>query len=147
MISTLFARLVALIGAAMILWRKTTTPQPPQAIGGAPSIPAARPQGSLPTLKMPTAKGWSDGHMPKAAPGLKVNAFARDLKHPRWMEVLPNGDVAVAEARFDPGGSATSIFDFAMQSTMRRAAASPSPARSTSPGAPPRWPPCCWPSR
>ena len=123
MISTLFARLVALIGAFMILWRKTTTPQPPQAIGGAPSIPAARPQGSLPTLKMPTAKGWADGHMPKAAPGLKVNAFAKDLKHPRWMEVLPNGDVAVAEARFEPGGPATSIFDFAMQSTMRRAAA------------------------
>lgn len=123
MISTLFARLVALIGAAMIAWRKTTTPQPPQAIGGAPSIPAARPQGSLPTLKMPSAKGWTDGHMPKAAPGLKVNAFAKDLKHPRWMEVLPNGDVAVAEARFEPGGPATSIFDFAMQSTMRRAAA------------------------
>lgn len=123
MISSLFARLVAVIGAFMILWRKTTTPQPPQAIGGAPSIPAARPQGSLPTLKMPTAKGWADGHMPQAAPGLKVNAFARGLKHPRWMEALPNGDVAVAEARFEPGGPATSIFDFAMQSTMRRAAA------------------------
>lgn len=112
-----------MIGAVMILWRRTTTPQPAQAIGGTPSIPAARPQGSLPTLKMPTAKGWTDGHLPKAAPGLKVNAFAKGLRHPRWMEVLPNGDVAVAEARFEPGGPATSIFDYAMQSTMRRAAA------------------------
>jgi glucose/arabinose dehydrogenase len=123
MISSWFARLVAMIGAVMILWRRTTTPQPAQAIGGTPSIPAARPQGSLPTLKMPTAKGWTDGHLPKAAPGLKVNAFAKGLRHPRWMEVLPNGDVAVAEARFEPGGPATSIFDYAMQSTMRRAAA------------------------
>lgn len=123
MLSTLFARLVAMIGAFMILWRRSTTPQPPHAIGGEPSIPAARPQGALPTLKMPTARGWIDGQMPHAASGLRVNAFAKDLKHPCWMEVLPNGDVALAEARFEPGGPATSIFDFAMQSTMRRAAA------------------------
>ena len=123
MLSTVFARLVAMIGAFMIMWRRTTTPQPSHAIGGSPSIPAARPQGSFPSLKMPTAKGWGDGHMPSAAPGLGVNAFAKDLKHPRWMEVLPNGDVAVSEARFEPGGPATSLFEFAIQSTMRRAAA------------------------
>ncbi len=123
MISTLFARFVALIGSVMILWRRTTTSQPQQAIGNAPEIPAARPQGALPTLKMPTARGWDAGQQPQAAPGLKVNAFATGLKHPRWMEVLPNGDVAVSEARFEPGGPPASVFDFAMQSTMRRAAA------------------------
>ena len=123
MISALFARLVALIGSLMILWRRSSTPQPTQAIGGQPSIPAPRPQGSFPSLKMPTAKGWADGHKPSAAPGLKVSTFATGLKHPRWMEVLPNGDVAVSEARFEPGGPATSLFEFAIQSTMRRAAA------------------------
>ena len=47
---------------------------------------------------MPTAKGWAEGQTPVAAPGLKVNAFATGLKHPRWIHVLPNGDVLVAEA-------------------------------------------------
>ncbi len=47
---------------------------------------------------MPTARGWADGQTPVAAPGLKVNAFATGLKHPRWIHVLPNGDVLVAEA-------------------------------------------------
>jgi glucose/arabinose dehydrogenase len=123
MFSALFARFVALIGSVLILWRRTGNAAPSQAVGAQPSIPAARPQGSLPTLKMPTAKGWAAGHMPSAAPGLKVSAFATGLKHPRWMEVLPNGDVAVSEARFEPGGPPSSVFDFAIQSTMRRAAA------------------------
>ncbi len=122
MFSAIFARLVAFIGSLLIVWRRSTTPVATQAVGGAPNIPAARPQGALPTLKMPTAKGWAAGHLPTAAPGLKVNAFAAGLKHPRWIEVLPNGDVAVAEALTVAGG-VSSIFDYAMQSTMRRAAA------------------------
>lgn len=120
--SALFAQFIAFIGSLLIVWRRATTPQPSQAIGQAPSIPSPRSQGALPTLKMPTAKGWTTGHLPTAAPGLKVNAFATGLKHPRWMEILPNGDVAVSEARFVPGGI-SSVFDYAMQSTMRRAAA------------------------
>src|SRR6185312_13789505 len=85
-------------------------------------IPAAKPQGSIPTLKMPTARGWAPGQTPVAAPGLKVNAFATGLKHPRWIHLLPNGDVTVAEALFLPG-PVTSLFDYAMISTMKRAAA------------------------
>src|SRR5262249_60770857 len=84
--------------------------------------PAAKPQGSIPTLKMPTAKGWEPGQTPIAAPGLKVNAFATGLKHPRWIQVLPNGDVLTAEALFLPG-AVKSLFDYAMYSTMKRAAA------------------------
>jgi glucose/arabinose dehydrogenase len=60
--------------------------------------------------------------LPIAAPGLKVNAFATDLDHPRWMEVLPNGDVLVAEAT-NADRPPRSVFDYAMVSTMRRAAA------------------------
>ena len=44
------------------------------------------------------------------------------LRHPRWIHVLPNGDVLVAEALSEPGGVKT-VFDYAMVSTMRRAAA------------------------
>jgi glucose/arabinose dehydrogenase len=86
-------------------------------------IPAGKPQGRIPTLKMPTAKGWSEGETPTAAPGLKVNAFAAGLDHPRWLQVLPNGDVLVAEAMNEPRAGMRNIFDYAMVSTMRRAAA------------------------
>ena len=121
-LSGIFARIVALIGAAAILWRRLQGNALEPAVGNNPVIPAARPQGSIPTLKMPTARGWAPGQTPVAAPGLKVNAFATGLKHPRWMHVLPNGDVTVAEALFLPG-AIKSVFDYAMVSTMKRAAA------------------------
>ena len=121
--SGIFARIVALIGAAAVLWRRQLQGAPQRAgLGSNPAIPAARPQGSIPTLKMPTARGWAQGQKPVAAAGLKVNAFATGLKHPRWIQLLPNGDVLTAEALFMPG-PAKSIFDYAMVSTMKRAAA------------------------
>ncbi|MDO9564095.1 MAG: sorbosone dehydrogenase family protein, partial [Bradyrhizobium sp.] len=92
-LSGIFARLVALIGAAALLWRRRQGAAPEPAWGSSPLVPPAKPQGAIPTLKMPTARGWSDGQIPVAAPGLKVNAFATGLQHPRWIEVLPNGDV------------------------------------------------------
>ena len=97
-LSDIFARIVALIGAAALLWRRLQGAAPAPAWGSAPVVPVAKPQGTLPTLKMPSARGWSDGQIPTAAPGLKVNAFATGLKHPRWIHVLPNGDVLVAES-------------------------------------------------
>jgi glucose/arabinose dehydrogenase len=119
-LSGVFAQIVALIGAAARVWRREQVAQP--AWGSAPVVPVAKPQGSIPTLKMPTAKGWTDGQTPVAAPGLKVNAFASGLKHPRWIDVLPNGDVLVAEAT-QVQKSVGSVFDYAMQVTMQRAAA------------------------
>ncbi len=71
---------------------------------------------------MPTARGWPTGRTPVAATGLAVNAFATGLKHPRWLEILPNGDVLAAEALTVAGGI-RSVFDLAMNSTMKRAAA------------------------
>jgi glucose/arabinose dehydrogenase len=117
-----FARAVALIGAGAIRWRRRLGSVQTAALGPAPEIPAGRPQGSIPTLKMPTAQGWAAGQRPAAAAGLKVNAFAAGLKHPRWIEVLPNGDVTVAEA-LQSGGRPRTLFDHAMVATMRRAAA------------------------
>jgi glucose/arabinose dehydrogenase len=120
--SDVFSRVVEQIGAATIVLRGQDGRKVTQAFGGNPTIPPAKAQGSLPTLKMPTAKGWSPGQAPNPAPGLKVNAFATDLKHPRWIHVLPNGDVLVAEALTTPD-PVTSLFDYAMFATMRRAAA------------------------
>ena len=120
-IDQIAGRAVAMIGAAMILMRRFGAETAAPAIGHAPGIPQAKPQG-IPTLKMPTARGWAAGRAPTAAPGLKVNAFATGLKHPRSLLVLPNGDVLTAEARFLPGGI-SSPFDYAIFVTMKRAAA------------------------
>ncbi|WP_386679772.1 PQQ-dependent sugar dehydrogenase [Loktanella sp. R86503] len=114
------ARVTAMVGGTMVLLRRMSAPTL-QAVGAAPSIPQAKKQGLM-TLKMPTAQGWSDGHVPTAAPGLKVNAFASDLLHPRWIEVLPNGDVLVAEA-LQEASKPKGLIDRAAQATMRRARA------------------------
>jgi glucose/arabinose dehydrogenase len=118
--SSMLARVVALIGAFALSWRRLQGAAPEPAWGNAPSIPEAKPQGAIPTLKMPTARGWAEGQKPEAAPGLKVNAFAAGLDHPRWIEVLPNGDVLIAEAT-QVAGRPRSVFHHAMQATMRRA--------------------------
>ncbi|MCW5660513.1 MAG: sorbosone dehydrogenase family protein [Burkholderiaceae bacterium] len=120
--SGFLARCVALVGNVAIAWRRLHGTVREQAVGATPNIPAARSQGALPTLKMPSARGWAHGQTPQAAPGLRVNAFATGLKHPRWMLVLPNGDVTVAEALTVPGPP-RSVFSHAMVATMKRAAA------------------------
>ncbi len=51
----------------------------------------------LPTINIAPARGWPKGGKPVAAAGLRVVAFADSLDHPRWLHVLPNGDVLVAE--------------------------------------------------
>ena len=120
--SAVFAKIVALIGGFMLQWRKLQGAQPAPAWGNAPVVPTAKPQGALPTLKMPSARGWDQGQKPAAAPGLKVNAFATGLKHPRWIHVLPDGGVLIAESN-QIAGPIRSVFSYAMQATMRRARA------------------------
>jgi len=62
---------------------------------------------AVPTVSVAPAKGWPEGGKPQSPQGRKVNAFATGLEHPRWVYVLPNGDVLVAEtnapARPDEG--------------------------------------------
>jgi glucose/arabinose dehydrogenase len=61
-----------------------------------PVIPRPR-ESLIPVINVVTAKSWPDDATPVAAEGLTVRAFARGLHHPRWLYVLPNGDVLVAE--------------------------------------------------
>jgi glucose/arabinose dehydrogenase len=56
----------------------------------------------IPLVHVVTAKGWSNGAKPLAAEGMVVDAFAKDFDHPRWIYVLPNGDVLVAETNAPP---------------------------------------------
>jgi glucose/arabinose dehydrogenase len=119
---SVFSRVIAMLGDVAIAWRRMQGTVSGQAVGATPVIPAAKPQGAIPTLKMPTARGWAPGQTPVAAPGLQVNAYAAGLKHPRWIHVLPNGDVTVAEALFTLE-KPRSLFALAQFSTMKRAAA------------------------
>ncbi|ONG55868.1 sorbosone dehydrogenase [Pseudoroseomonas deserti] len=120
--SAVFAQMVAAVGRVTVAVRRMTDGDPTPAWGQAPAIPAAKPQGAIPTLKMPTARGWKDGHLPTVAPGLKVNVFAAKLEHPRWLCVLPNGDVLVAESS-SVTRKAKNVWDYAQVATMKRAAA------------------------
>ena len=129
--TSIFARAVAAIGAVAVAVRHSKDGPRAPVYGTAPSIPEAKPQGAIPTLKMPTAQGGENGRTPIAAPGLKVSAFAAKLDHPRNIYVLPNGDVLVAESMGESGNPKT-LFDHAMSSTMKRARASgDSPNRIT----------------
>jgi len=120
--SRAFANVVALIGAGAVAVRRLQGVPTTAAYGATPDIPDGKPQGKIPTLKMPSAKGWIGDHAPTAAPGLKVNAFARGLAHPRWIETLPNGDVLIAESS-NIRGPIKTVFGYAMQTTMERAGA------------------------
>ncbi|MBI3368650.1 MAG: sorbosone dehydrogenase family protein [Burkholderiales bacterium] len=69
--------------------------------GPNPVLPPPRPT-LLPTVNIAPVERWPDGATPQAAPGLQVSAFATGLEHPRWLHVLPNGDVLVAESNAPP---------------------------------------------
>ncbi|CAG9180465.1 PQQ-dependent sugar dehydrogenase [Cupriavidus pampae] len=69
--------------------------------GPSPQLPAPNKQ-TIPTVHVATAKGWSAGKTPVPAEGMTVTAFADKLDHPRWVYVLPNGDVLVAESNSPP---------------------------------------------
>ncbi len=113
----LIAKATALVGGTIAYVRRRGLPAH-QAFGSDPDIPDARKQGIM-TLKMPVAEGWKDGRLPTCAPGLQVNAFATGLDHPRWIEVLPNGDVLIAESK-EQAEPPKTLMDHAAQATMRR---------------------------
>jgi glucose/arabinose dehydrogenase len=77
----------------------------------------------IPTVNIAPAKGWPEGGKPKPAPGLNVQAFAGDFDHPRWLYVLPNGDVLVAETNKPAKKGTGGIRDWIMGKVMKRAGA------------------------
>ncbi len=101
-------------------------------VGPYPTLPPPHPT-LIPTVHIAPAKGWPAGATPVAAAGLEVNAYAAGLDHPRWLYVLPNGDVLVAEtnAPLKPEDG-KGIKGWIMRLVMKRAgAATPSADRIT----------------
>ena len=77
-----------------------------EGVGASPKLPAPDPS-LIPTVNVAPAVGWSSDAAPTPVAGTAVVAFARGLNHPRWLYVLPNGDVLVAETNAPPGSSGT----------------------------------------
>jgi glucose/arabinose dehydrogenase len=85
--------------AALVLSACSEMSKLPSGADTGPNPTLPEPNSTLiPTVKIAPAKGWPAGGTPKAAAGTRVAAFATGLQHPRWVYVLPNGDVLVAEA-------------------------------------------------
>ena len=101
-------------------------------MGPRPQLPAPR-KDLITTVNIAPAKGWSAGDKPVAAAGLVVTAYATGLDHPRWLTVLPNGDVLVAETNAPPKPEdGKGIKGWIMKRVMARAGAStPSADRIT----------------
>src|ERR1700744_1319422 len=72
-------------------------PQPKSSLGANPELPAAAPQ-TIPTMGVNSTAPWPAGAAPNAPAGFSVTRYAENLQHPRWIYVLPNGDVLIAEA-------------------------------------------------
>jgi glucose/arabinose dehydrogenase len=128
----MLARAAALVSLTLLLAACDVADIPErQAEGPNPQIPPPS-EALIPTIKIARATGWPEGEMPTAADGLAVNAFAMGLEHPRWLLVLPNGDVLVAETNTPKqdeaavGGIKGLIFHWALSLA---GAAVPSPNR------------------
>ena len=97
--SRLFSGVVVL--ASLAACGDTATLQSSEDTGANPTLPQPVKR-LIPTVNIAPAKGWPQGGMPTAMAGLTVMPFATGLDHPRWVYVLPNGDVLVAESNAPP---------------------------------------------
>jgi glucose/arabinose dehydrogenase len=90
------SRLGGLLSSALSAVSDKATLPESATFGPNPTLPKPKKE-RIPTVHIATAKGWPEGATPKAATGFQVTAYAAGFEHCRWLYVLPNGDVLVAE--------------------------------------------------
>jgi glucose/arabinose dehydrogenase len=118
--------LVAAVAAALAACGDTSKLPEGASIGPNPALPAPTKSLLIPTIDIAPAVGWPAGAKPTAAAGLAVVSMASDLAHPRWLYVLPNGDVLVAESNAPPKempGAMAKVKAWVMKQVMTRAGA------------------------
>jgi len=92
-------RALMLVVPVVALLACAGTSKRPEQFGPGSSVTLQPPDHKLiPTLNVAPARGWPTGRTPTPAAGFAVTAYASGLDHPRWLYVLPNGDVLVAES-------------------------------------------------
>lgn len=129
-----FVSLLPVLASAVLAGACSEQATLPASAGTGPDPTLPKPVKRLiPTLHIADAKGWPAGKTPVAANGMKVVAFVAGLEHPRWIYVLPNGDVLVAETNAPPKpDDAKGIRGWVQSKAMKRAgSATPSPDRIT----------------
>jgi glucose/arabinose dehydrogenase len=113
---------LALLGG-LVACGDTALLPPTAGMGASPTLPQPR-SGLIPTVDIAPAIGWPEGVTPTPMAGLSVTALATGLEHPRWVYVLPNGDVLVAETNAPPKPEdGKGIKGFFMKKVMARAGA------------------------
>jgi glucose/arabinose dehydrogenase len=114
---------LAAVGAVFLSSREEAKVAIEDQYGPDPKLPEPDPR-ILPTVHQAEAEPWKKGEMPQAAQGYAVNQFADGLDHPRWLHLLPNGDVLVAESNKPPQEESTvSIRRWVAQKVMGSAGA------------------------
>jgi glucose/arabinose dehydrogenase len=115
--------LVIALAGGLAACGETSSLQVADGTGPSPKLPEPN-KTLLPTINIAPAIGWPDGASPVAAAGTQVAAFAENLDHPRWLYVLPNGDVLVAETNAPPKpDDGTGLRGWVMKKVMGRAGA------------------------
>ncbi|MHC8298741.1 PQQ-dependent sugar dehydrogenase [Pseudomonas sp. ZS1P83] len=124
--------LVIVFAGGLAACGETSRLQVSDGTGPSPKLPEPN-KTLIPTVNIAPAIGWPNGAKPIAATGTQVAAFAEGLDHPRWLYVLPNGDVLVAETNAPPKpDDGKGIRGWVMGKVMGRAGATvPSPNRIT----------------
>ncbi|WLH88900.1 sorbosone dehydrogenase family protein [Pseudomonas sp. FP453] len=124
--------LLIMCAGALVACGESSTLQVSDGTGPSPKLPEPN-KTLIPTVNIAPAIGWPEGAKPTAAAGTQVAAFAEGLDHPRWLYVLPNGDVLVAETNAPPKpDDSKGIRGWVMEKVMGRAGAGvPSPNRIT----------------
>lgn len=119
----LLAALSVLLAAGLAACGDTSKVPPGADVGATPTL--LEPVKSLiPTVNIAPAQGWPEGVKPQPPAGMMVTALATGLDHPRWVYVLPNGDVLVAESNKPPKpDTGFSIKGWVMKTVMKRAGA------------------------
>ncbi|WP_226454967.1 PQQ-dependent sugar dehydrogenase [Pseudomonas sp. AF03-9] len=124
--------LLIMFAGALAACGESSTLQVSDGTGPSPKLPEPN-KTLIPTVNIAPAIGWPAGAKPTPAAGTQVAAFAEGLDHPRWLYVLPNGDVLVAETNAPPKpDDSKGIRGWVMEKVMGRAGAGvPSPNRIT----------------
>ncbi|WP_330209706.1 PQQ-dependent sugar dehydrogenase [Pseudomonas sp. AM4(2022)] len=124
--------LLIMLAGSLAACGESSTLQVADGTGPSPKLPEPN-KTLIPTVNIAPAIGWPEGAKPVAAVGTQVAAFAEGLDHPRWLYVLPNGDVLVAETNAPPKpDDAKGLRGWVMEKVMDRAGAGvPSPNRIT----------------
>jgi glucose/arabinose dehydrogenase len=94
-------KLLIVLAAATLAACAQSAPSPEGGYGANPQLPEPK-TGMIPTVNTARPIGWAEGAAPTAPAGFTVTRYAEDLDHPRWIYVLPNSDVLIAESSTEP---------------------------------------------